>query len=189
MAAPFVSHQAVEATVSQLRREPRATLLERPESRQRLGSDGDQLDSLLSELLTLRSAQAHLLAQPSVLKAACSLLPPCPSPAVTAPRLGSPAALRGSSVAGLRKDGTRPLDASSSTDVPERSLSPWCGWQPAGQVLPTMLTTMSSWWHGDEERGGSRLPSVPSYTSVMDLGGLAAGAEPAVTCKALEAAQ
>ena len=91
-----VACKGPDATMSQLRREPRASVLERPQRRDQGPSDGDQLDSLLSELLTLRSAQARLLAQPSVLKAACSLLPPCS----TRPRgVHSPAPLRRGSIA------------------------------------------------------------------------------------------
>ena len=86
-----------EASMSQLRREPRASVLERPHRRDLGPADGDQLDSLLSELLTLRSAQARLLAQPSVLKAACTFLPPCPASSGGGARLGrSPAPLRAS---------------------------------------------------------------------------------------------
>ena len=93
-----VAGKGPDATMSQLRREPKASILERPERRDQGPSDGDQLDSLLSELLTLRSAQARLLAQPSVLKAACSLLPPCSTSSST--RLNrSPAALHRGSIA------------------------------------------------------------------------------------------
>ena len=92
-----VACKGPDATMSQLRREPRASVLERPERRDQGPSDGDQLDSLLSELLTLRSAQARLLAQPSVLKGACSLLPPCSTSSSS--RLSSPAPLRRGSFA------------------------------------------------------------------------------------------
>ena len=87
-----------DATMSQLRREPRASVLERPGRRDQGPSDGDQLNSLLSELLTLRSAQDRMLAQPSVLKAACSLLPPTSTSATTRLR-NSPAPLRRASIA------------------------------------------------------------------------------------------
>ena len=60
----------------QLYREPRVTVIERPGSERR-GCEADQLDSLLTEFLSLRSAQAYMLEQPSVLMASCSLLPPC----------------------------------------------------------------------------------------------------------------
>jgi hypothetical protein len=92
-----VACKGPDATMSQLRREPRASVLERLERRDQGPSDGDQLDSLLSELLTLRSAQARLLAQPSVLKGACSLLPPCSTSSSS--RLSSPAPLRRGSFA------------------------------------------------------------------------------------------
>ena len=97
-ALPAVAHKEPDATMSQLRREPRASVLERPGRRDQGPSDGDQLNSLLSELLTLRSAQDRMLAQPSVLKAACSLLPPTSTSATT--RLNnSPAPLRRTSIA------------------------------------------------------------------------------------------
>ena len=97
-ALPAVAHKEPDATMSQLRREPRASVLERPGRRDQGPSDGDQLNSLLSELLTLRSAQDRMLAQPSVLKAACSLLPPTSTSATTRLR-NSPAPLRRASIA------------------------------------------------------------------------------------------
>ena len=97
-AMPAVAHKQPDATMSQLRREPRASVLERPGRRDQGPSDGDQLNSLLSELLTLRSAQDRMLAQPSVLKAACSLLPPTSTSATTRLR-NSPAPLRRASIA------------------------------------------------------------------------------------------
>ena len=97
-ALPAVAHKGPDATMSQLRREPRASVLERPGRRDQGPSDGDQLNSLLSELLTLRSAQDRMLAQPSVLKAACSLLPPTSTSATTRLR-NSPAPLRRASIA------------------------------------------------------------------------------------------
>lgn len=98
-ALPAVAHKGPDADMSQLRREPRASVLERPGRRDQGPTDGDQLNSLLSELLTLRSAQDRMLAQPSVLKAACSLLPPTSTSATTRLSNSSPASLRRASIA------------------------------------------------------------------------------------------
>ena len=120
----------------QLYREPRVTVLERPDSERR-GCEGDQLDSLLTEFLSLRSAQAHMLAQPSALKASCSLLPPCSNATAPWDRFNCSSAL----------PHRRALEASSSTAANRtpQSLSPTV---PSSlMALPTLMTsTLSSWW-------------------------------------------
>ena len=123
----------------QLYREPRKTVLERPDSERR-GCEGDQLDSLLTEFLSLRSAQAHMLAQPSALKASCSLLPPCSN--ATAPWDRFSCSQKSASAVHRRA-----LEASSSTAANRtpQSLSPTV---PSSlMALPTLMTsTLSSWW-------------------------------------------
>ena len=123
----------------QLYREPRVTVLERPDSERR-GCEGDQLDSLLTEFLSLRSAQAHMLAQPSALKASCSLLPPCSN--ATAPWDRFSCSQKSASAVHRRA-----LEASSSTAANRtpQSLSPTV---PSSlMALPTLMTsTLSSWW-------------------------------------------
>ena len=117
----------------QLYREPRVTVIERPDSERR-GCEADQLDSLLTELLSLRSAQAYMLEQPSVLMASCSLLPPCCN--ATAPNF--------SSCCSALMPHRRALEASSSTAAngTAQSLSPTVSLL----ALPTLITTLSSWW-------------------------------------------
>ena len=118
----------------QLYREPRVTVIERPDSERR-ACEADQLDSLLTELLSLRSAQAYMLEQPSVLMASCSLLPPCCNAIV--PNF--------SSCCYALKPHRRALEASSSTAAngTAQSLSPTV---PPLLALPTLITTLSSWW-------------------------------------------
>ena len=110
-------------------------MLERPDSERR-GCEGDQLDSLLTEFLSLRSAQAHMLEQPSALRASCSLLPPCSNAA--APYF--------SSCSSALKPHRRALETSSCTAANRtpQSLAPTV---PSSlMVLPTLMTTLSSWW-------------------------------------------
>ena len=119
----------------QLYREPRVTVIERPDSERR-GCEADQLDSLLTEFLSLRSAQAYMLEQPSVLMASCSLLPPCCN--ATSPNF--------SSCCSALMPHRRALEASSSTAAngTAQSLSPTV---PSSLLaLPTLITTLSSWW-------------------------------------------
>ena len=103
---------------------------------ERGGCEGDQLDSLLTEFLSLRSAQAHMLEQPSALKASCSLLPPCSN--ATAPYF--------SSCSSPLKPHRRALETSSSTTANRtpQSLAPTV---PSSlMALPTLLITLSNWW-------------------------------------------
>ena len=112
----------------QLYREPRITLLGRPDSERRANEQSEQLESLLSELLNIRSMQASLLEQPSQLKAACSLLPPC-STVIVPPRFSCVA-------------GRNPID---SLNLERRPLTGYTRTESNVQELSTLVATLSGW--------------------------------------------
>lgn len=128
-----IAFAAAPGMATKMYREPRMTVLERPDRDAEQQQQADQLDSLLSEFLTIRSVQASLLEQPSTLKAACSLLPPCSK--ATGPRISC-------TTGPLRNDHTlapdrAPLAGFSSPEANQQGPPP---------TASRLISTLSSWW-------------------------------------------